>query len=47
MRHKIDNDKLMPVTVEYLDDIKLVKLVNERIDKEWDKAVEVNINELL
>lgn len=39
-------EKLMAVIADYLDDIKLVKLVNERIDKEWDKAVEVNIDEL-
>jgi len=39
-------EKLMSVIADYLDDIKLAKLVNERIDKEWDKAVEVNINDL-
>ena len=36
----------MAIIAEYLDDIKLAKLVNERIDKEWDKAVEVDINDL-
>ncbi|MDQ5920921.1 MAG: Prevent-host-death protein [Pseudomonadota bacterium] len=39
-------EKLMEVIADYLDDIKLAKLVNERIDKEWDKAVEVNIDDL-
>lgn len=39
-------EKLMAAFADYLDDIKLAKLVNARIDKEWDKAVEVDINDL-
>lgn len=39
-------EKLMAIIADYLDDIKLAKIVNERINKEWDNAVEVDINDL-
>jgi len=39
-------EKLMAEIVDYMDDIKLAKLVNERIAKEWHSAVEVNIDDL-
>ena len=39
-------EKLMAIIADYLDDIKLAKMVNERIEKEWSNAVEVDINDL-
>lgn len=39
-------EKLMALFADYLDDIKLAKLANDRIDHEWDKAIEVSIDEL-
>jgi hypothetical protein len=39
-------EKLMSIIADYLDEIKLVEAVNQRIDKEWNKAVEVNVDEL-
>ena len=39
-------EKLMSQIADYIDDIKLSKIANERISKEWDKAFEVDINDL-
>lgn len=39
-------EKIMADIVEYIDDIKLARIVNERIAKEWDQAVKVNIDDL-
>lgn len=36
----------MAMIADYLDDIKLAKMVNERISKEWDQAIPVDINAL-
>jgi hypothetical protein len=37
---------LMALVADYLDDISLKKVVKQRIENEWDKAIEVDINEL-
>lgn len=39
-------EKLMALFADYLDDVKLAKLANDRISNEWDKAIEVSIDEL-
>jgi len=39
-------EKLMAMIADYLDDIKLAKMANERITNEWEQAEEVNINDL-
>ncbi len=39
-------EKLMAMIADYLDDIKLAKMANERIANEWEQAEEVNINDL-
>lgn len=39
-------EELMSLINDYLDEMKLAKVVNERINKEWGKALEVDINDL-
>lgn len=39
-------EQLMAMFADYLDDIKLSKLANERIASEWEQAEEVDINDL-
>lgn len=37
---------LMALVSDYLDDIHLAKIAKQRIDNEWDKAIEVDFNDL-
>jgi hypothetical protein len=39
-------EKLMSALADYLEDIKLAKMANERISKEWDRTIAVDINDL-
>lgn len=37
---------LMALVSDYLDDIHLAKITKHRIDNEWDKAIEVDFNDI-
>jgi len=46
MKADLIPEKFMSVLADYLEDMRLAKMVNERVSKEWDKAISVDINEL-